>query len=129
MQCSLEELVAEPVVEGCAAGFGEQLGQDAVVPVVAVGGVQQLQQSFVRRPLAAHRGDTDDAVFILEGIKRLRLLDPCALLVGQLHVWVVFRRPAIAEQAGDGDLQHRGIVRSGHEWSTLPSSQTTEPQG
>ena len=52
------------------------------MPVVAVGGVQQLQQSFRRLTLSAHRRNADDAIFVLERVQHLGLLDPLALLVG-----------------------------------------------
>ena len=100
----LEEFIAQPIVEGDAAGFGEQLGKDTVVPIITIGGVQQLQQPLGRRTLTAHRGDADDTVFVLEMVQHLGLLDPFALLVGQFHLRIVFRRPTVGEQAGAGDV-------------------------
>lgn len=88
-----EELVAQPVFEALFACLSEEFGEDAVVPaslslreragVRVVGGAQQFQQPLGSGPLAAHRGDADNAVLILEAIQRLGFLHPCALLVSQ----------------------------------------------
>ena len=37
----IEELIAQPVVKGCAAGFGKQIGKNPVVPVVSIGCMEQ----------------------------------------------------------------------------------------
>ncbi len=105
----LEEAVAEPVVEGRAAGLGEQAGEHAVAPGVAERGSQKLQDPLLGGRLAPHRGDADDAVAIREGMQGPATPDPLALLVGQLHARALFGGPAVARQAGDGDLKHGGI--------------------
>ena len=110
----LEELVAQPDVQvlAGAVGVGQQLGQDAGLPTAGLdglpGGDEQGQQAVVGGRLAAHRGQADDAVVIHMAGQGLAARDPGAGLVGEFHLGVGLGRPAVAQEAGDGDLQRVG---------------------
>ena len=69
------------------------------------GGNQQLEQAVMRGRLAAHRGQADDAIVVSVSSELLAAGNPGAGLVGQFHRRVGLGRPAVAGQAGDGDLQ------------------------
>ena len=83
----LEELIAQPIVEGGATRFGEQFGQNAVMPIFA----------DRRRAAVAVAGQKPAARRVLRGYRRFRprprmgtavlvLLNPNALLISQLHL-------------------------------------------
>ncbi|MGI6304246.1 MAG: hypothetical protein ACOX52_24825 [Verrucomicrobiota bacterium] len=74
-----------------------------------IGGGQQVQQPVGRRDLPTHRRDADDTVTIGIAGQARAAVDPRALLVGQLHVGIELRRPAVTEEACDRDLQHAGV--------------------
>ena len=90
-------------------GFGDQRCLYAVVPSIVVGGREHGLQSFDRWPFAAYRWDADDAVRVRQGEERFAGAYPLALFGGQFHVRILFGGPAVAEQAGQGDLQYRAI--------------------
>ncbi len=102
-----EELLPQPGLQCFARVIGalQQRGQGVIGPGIAVGGGQQVQQTVGRRSLSAHRRDADDAVIIGVARQGRAALDPFALLVSQFHVRVQFGRPAVAEEAGSGDLE------------------------
>ena len=107
-----KELLAEPGVEGSAGVVNavEQFGERVVRPGLAIGGGQQVEQAIGRRRLSPYRREADDAVRVGIAGQALAARDPFALLVGQLHLRVEFGRPAVPEEAGDGDLQHARVV-------------------
>ena len=84
---------------------------------------QQRQQALVGGFFAAHRRQTDDAVVVNMMGEHFATSDPGAGFVGKLHFLLpsptgrgvggegAFSRPAIAQQAGNSDLQrvNRGL--------------------
>ena len=110
----LEELLAQPDVQALAGavGIGQQLVEHGGLPAAGLhglpGGNQQLEQAVMRGRLAAHRGQADDAVVVGVLGQHFAAGNPGAGLVGQFHRRVGLGRPAVAGQAGDGDLQRVG---------------------
>jgi len=86
----LEEGVAQPLLQGAGVSDGgEQVGERLRVPVGGVGRGEEIGEAVGRRALAAQGGDADDAVGV--GVR----VEGVGLLVG----------PAVAEEAGDGDVE------------------------
>ena len=69
---------------------------------------QQRQQALVGGLFTTHRRQTGDAVIINMMGEHFTTGDPGAGFVGQLHLIIAFSGPAIAQQAGDSDLQRVG---------------------
>ena len=125
----LEEFVAQPGFQGFAGavGVGQQLVEDGGFPTAGLDGFpgvdQQRQQALVGGFFAAHRGQAGDAVVVNVVGECFAPGDPGAGFVGELHLLLpsptgrgvggegAFSRPAIAQQAGDSDLQrvNRGL--------------------
>ena len=80
-----------------------------------MGGGQQVEATVSGRCLAPHRWNADDAVLIGVREQGFTTIHPCALLVGQFHAGIQLGRPEVAQQPGDGDVQHGfiGAQRAG----------------
>jgi len=106
----LEELVPQPDVEGgggsfSVAGYGEEFAFLGSRPVGAKRDGEQFAEAVGGGALTACGRQTDDAVFIGEGLQRIAAGNPLASLIGEAHLGVEFRGPSVAEQAANGDLE------------------------
>ena len=84
----------------------------AARPLLAVGGGEQAPQAVGRRRFAGRGLKAHDAVRVGEAVKLPAPLNPLSRLGRQtqlrVQLRVQLRRPAVAEQARDGDLEHSG---------------------
>ena len=92
----LEEAVAEPVVE-------------VALPASMPHAAEQPQQPLGRGFFAADRRDADDAVVVGELRQFVAPLDQRPRPLAQAHLVVEFRRPAVAQQPRNGDLERRAV--------------------
>ena len=74
-------------------------------PVGPIGCREQLTQTVGGRRLPADRGKTDDTVGVGEFIKTLAAVNPRPHFLGKTHILDVFRRPPVAEQSSDSDME------------------------
>ena len=103
----LEELVAQPLRQrqAVATGVAQQLSFACRRPVAAEGFGEQRTQAIHGCRFAAHGRQADDAVVVDQAVEFLAACDPVTRLVREFHLGIRFRRPAVAEQTGDGNLQ------------------------
>ena len=100
----LEELVAQPVFESFGFAALEPGGGDEGAFVEgAEGGGEELAQAGSGGLLAVERWEADDAVFVGEGFQPIGAEGGA---IGEAAAGLA--RPAVAEQAGDGDVERLG---------------------
>ena len=103
----LEELVAQPVFEGLGfAAFEPGGGDERAFVEGAEGGGEELAQAGGGGLLAVERRKADDAVFVGEGFQAVGAEGGA---IGEAAAGLA--RPAVAEQAGDGDVEWLGGAR------------------
>ena len=91
----------------------EQPLEEVGAPARAVGGTEKVLQAVRRRTLSGHGREADDAVRVGVGVERGGFFREGAGRFGELHRLVPLGRPAVADEAGDGDVERRGEGAAG----------------
>ena len=100
----LEAFVAQPVFEGCGfAAFEPGGGDQGAFVEGAEGGGEELAQAGGSGLLAVERREADDTVFVGEGFQAVGAESGA---IGEAAAGLA--RPAVAEQASDGDVERLG---------------------
>ena len=103
----LEAFVAQPVFEGCRfAAFEPGSGDQGAFVEGAEGGSEELTQASSGGLLAVERRQADKTVFVGEGFQAVGAKGRA---IGKAAAGLA--RPAVAEQAGDGDVERLGGAR------------------